>query len=50
MTTLAGGVIGSVLTLTIVPHTGYIDGLYSTAEKRCHNFQDKMNNNRLSSG
>ena len=33
MSTIAGGVIGSVLTLTILPQTGYLDDLYTSAEK-----------------
>ena len=28
MSTIAGGVIGSVLTLTILPQTGYLENVY----------------------
>ena len=33
MSTIAGGVIGSVLTLTILPQTGYLENVYTSAEK-----------------
>jgi serine protease Do len=50
MTTLAGGVIGSVLTLTIVPHTDYIEGLYSTVENKVSQISGQIEDNSLSSG
>ena len=50
MTTLAGGVIGSVLTLTIVPHTDYIEGLYSTVENKVSQISGQIDDNHLPSG
>lgn len=50
MTTLAGGVIGSVLTLTIVPHTDYLDELYSSVENKVSQSSGQIDENRLSSG
>jgi serine protease Do len=50
MTTLAGGVIGSVLTLTIVPHTDYLEDLYSTVENKVSQISGQTDNSSLSSG
>jgi serine protease Do len=50
MITLAGGVIGSVLTLTIVPHTDYLEDLYSTVENKVSQISGQTDNSSLSSG
>lgn len=50
MTTIAGGIIGSVLTLTIVPHTDYIESLYSSVENKVSQVAGQTDNNSLSSG
>jgi len=41
MTIIAGGVIGSVLTLTILPQTDYIENLYASAEKEVSQVLDQ---------
>ena len=50
MTTIAGGIIGSVLTLTIVPHIDYIEDIYSSVEKKVSQISEKDGNNRAASG
>ncbi|WP_338447958.1 trypsin-like peptidase domain-containing protein [Niallia oryzisoli] len=49
MNTLAGGIIGSVLTITIIPHTNYIEDMYSTVEKQVSQFSQEAVNNVSSS-
>ncbi len=47
MSTIAGGVIGSVLTLTVIPQTDFIENLYSTSEKEVSQLlnQEESNGN-----
>ena len=42
MSTIAGGVIGSVLTLTILPQTGYLEMYTHPLKKKFRNFWTKM--------
>lgn len=44
MNTLAGGIIGSLLTITIIPHTNYIEDMYSTVEKQVSQFSQEAVN------
>ena len=47
MSTIAGGVIGSVLTLTIIPQTGYIENVYTSAEKEVSQLLDQEDKNNM---
>ncbi len=48
MSTIAGGVIGSVLTLTILPQTGYLENLYTTAENGVSQLLGQQESNGVS--
>ena len=48
MLTIAGGVIGSVLTLTILPQTGYLENLYTTAENGVSQLLGQQESNSVS--
>ena len=48
MSTIAGGVIGSVLTLTILPQTGYLENVYASAEKGVSQLLGQNESNNVS--
>ena len=48
MSTIAGGVIGSVLTLTILPQTGYLENVYTSAEKGVSQLLGQQESNNVS--
>ncbi|KAA9021667.1 S1C family serine protease [Niallia endozanthoxylica] len=48
MNTIAGGIIGSVLTITIIPHTDYIDHLYTSIEEKVSQFSEQGGSNSSS--
>ena len=48
MSTIAGGVIGSVLTLSILPQTGYLENVYASAEKGVSQLLGQNESNNVS--
>ncbi|MCQ6273962.1 trypsin-like peptidase domain-containing protein [Bacillus sp. V3B] len=50
MKTIAGGIIGSALTLTIIPHTDYMEVLFSAVENKVAQISGQTENNSISSG
>ena len=48
MSTIAGGIIGSVLTLTILPQTGYLENVYTSAEKGVSQLLGQNESNNVS--
>jgi serine protease Do len=48
MSTIAGGIIGSVLTLTILPQTGYLENVYTSAEKGVSQLLGQNDSNNVS--
>ncbi len=49
MNTVAGGIIGSVLTITIIPHTDYLENIYSNVETKVSQLSEQPGNARSTS-